>query len=71
MGINAGGALIPIFLSIYLTIRKKIPLKMICIGVIIVSIITYLVTRVDVSKKQLKVKVTKLGGEVVDEIVVR
>jgi len=50
LGINAGGALIPIFLSIYLTIRKKIPLKMICIGVIIVSIITYLVTRVDVSK---------------------
>ena len=50
LGINAGGALIPILLSIYLTIKKKIPLKMICIGIIIVSIITYLVTRVDVSK---------------------
>ena len=49
LGINAGGALIPIFLSIYLTIKKKIPLKMICTGIILVSIITYLVTRVDVS----------------------
>jgi len=47
VGINVGGALIPIILSIYLTYKKKIPLKMIVIGIIIVSIITYFVTRVD------------------------
>lgn len=50
LGINTGGALIPIFLSIYLVIKKKIPLKFIAIGILIVSIITYLVTRVDIGR---------------------
>lgn len=48
--INVGGALIPIVLSIYLAIKKKIPLKMIGAGILIVSIITYFVTRVVVDK---------------------
>lgn len=48
VGINVGGALIPLILSIYFVIKKKIPLKMVLIGIIIVSIVTYFVTRVDV-----------------------
>jgi len=43
--INVGGAVIPILLSIYLTIKKKIPLKKIAIGILIVTIIAFLVTR--------------------------
>jgi uncharacterized membrane protein len=43
--INIGGAIIPILLSIYLIIKKKIPLKNIAIGIIIVTIIAFLVTR--------------------------
>jgi uncharacterized membrane protein len=42
--INMGGAIIPILLSIYLIINKKIPLKNIAIGIIIVTIISFLVT---------------------------
>ena len=45
IGINMGGAIIPILLSVYLTIKKKIPLKKILIGIIIVAIIAFLVTR--------------------------
>ena len=48
VGINVGGALIPIILSIYLAIKKKIPLKIIGVGILIVTIITYFVTRVDI-----------------------
>lgn len=44
LGINMGGAIIPILLSIYLTIKKKIPLKKIAIGIIVVAIISFLVT---------------------------
>jgi uncharacterized membrane protein len=43
--INIGGAIIPIILSIYLILKKKIPLKKIAIGIIIVTIIAFLVTR--------------------------
>jgi uncharacterized membrane protein len=43
--INTGGAIIPILLSIYLIIKKKIPLKKIAIGIIIVTIIAFFVTR--------------------------
>ena len=43
--INIGGAIIPILLSIYLIIKKKIPIKQIAIGIIIVTIIAFLVTR--------------------------
>ncbi len=50
VGINMGGALIPIFLSIYLSIKKKIDWRKILIGIIIISIITYLVTYPDPTK---------------------
>ena len=43
--INMGGAIIPVILSIYLIIKKKIPLKKIAIGIIIVTIIAFFVTR--------------------------
>jgi uncharacterized membrane protein len=45
IGINMGGAIIPILLSIYLTVKKKIALKKIFIGIIIVAIITYFVSK--------------------------
>jgi hypothetical protein len=45
VGINIGGAMIPILLSIYLVIKKKIPLKKVAIGILIVTIIAFFVTR--------------------------
>ena len=45
VSINMGGAIIPILLSIYLTIKKKIPLKKVLIGIGIVTIISYFVTQ--------------------------
>ena len=45
IGINMGGAVIPILLSVYLTIKKKISLKKILIGISIVTIIAFFVTR--------------------------
>ncbi len=42
--INMGGAIIPILLSIYLIIKKKLPLKKIAVGIIIVTIIAFFVT---------------------------
>ena len=50
VGINMGGAIIPILLSIYLTIKKKLPIKKVVIGIIIVTIIAFLVTYPDPSK---------------------
>ena len=44
VGINLGGAIIPILLSIYLFFKKKIPLKSIGIGVLVVTIIAFLVS---------------------------
>ncbi|RLF53304.1 MAG: hypothetical protein DRN24_01325 [Thermoplasmata archaeon] len=44
IGINMGGAIIPIVLSIYLTVKKKLPLKKIVIGTTIVAVIAYVVT---------------------------
>jgi len=44
VGINTGGALIPIFLSIYLYVKNKLKLSRIFLGIIIVAIITYFVT---------------------------
>jgi uncharacterized membrane protein len=44
VGINTGGAIIPILLSIYLTSKNKIPLKKIAVGILIVTAITFLVT---------------------------
>jgi len=45
VGINMGGAIIPILLSIYLTIKKKIPVKYVAIGILVVTIIAFFVTR--------------------------
>jgi len=47
VGINMGGAIIPILISIYLILKKKIPLKKVGIGVIVVSIVTFFVTNPD------------------------
>jgi len=44
VGINTGGAIIPIVLSIYLMVKNKIRLRNFGIGILIVSVITYLVT---------------------------
>ena len=44
LGINMGGAVIPILLSIYLTIKKKIPFKKIFLGILIVTVISFFVT---------------------------
>ena len=44
VSINMGGALIPIFLSIYLIIKKKLPLTHVGIGLAIVTFITYMAT---------------------------
>ena len=45
VGINMGGALIPILLSIYMTIKKKISIKKILVGIFVVSIITFFITK--------------------------
>ncbi|MCX6666714.1 MAG: DUF1614 domain-containing protein [Euryarchaeota archaeon] len=44
VGINLGGAVIPIILSVYLIIKNKIKLSMVFLGVIIVAIIAFFVT---------------------------
>lgn len=44
IGINTGGAIIPILLSVYLIIKKKIKLKYVGFGILIVTITTYFVT---------------------------
>ena len=48
--VNMGGAVIPILLSIYLIFKKKISLKKILIGIIVVTIVAFLVTRPVASK---------------------
>ncbi len=50
VGINTGGAIIPILLSIYLVIKKKLPIKKIVIGVVVVSLVTFFATYPDPSK---------------------
>jgi len=44
VSINVGGAVIPIVLSIYLIFKKKISWKNVLLGIIIVSIIAFIVT---------------------------
>ena len=44
VGINVGGAVIPILLSIYLSIKRKLDLKKILLGTLTVTIITFFVT---------------------------
>lgn len=50
VSVNTGGALIPIILSIYLIIKKKIPLKEVGVGVLAVTIITFFVTNPEPTK---------------------
>lgn len=44
VGINTGGAIIPIIMSLYLIYKNKIKPANVVIGLIVVTIITYLVT---------------------------
>jgi uncharacterized membrane protein len=50
VGVNTGGAIIPVLISIYLIIRKKIPLKHLAIGLLIVTIVTFFVTSPEPTK---------------------
>ena len=47
VGINTGGAIIPIILSIYLVIKNKIQLTRIGLGLLIVTVFAFLVTYPD------------------------
>ena len=50
IGINTGGAVIPIILSIYLYIKNKLEMKKVLVGIMIVAVITYFVTFPDPQK---------------------
>jgi uncharacterized membrane protein len=50
VAINTGGALIPIILSFYLIYKRKISYKQVIIATIIVTIVTFFITRVEPSK---------------------
>jgi uncharacterized membrane protein len=50
VGINTGGAIIPIMLSIYLTVKNKINTLRLFIGIASVTIVTYFVTYPDPEK---------------------
>ena len=50
IGINIGGAIIPIILSIYLYIKNKLQMKKVLLGITIVAVITYFVTFPDPRK---------------------
>ena len=50
VGINTGGAIIPIILSIYLVIKNKLQTKKVILGIILVAVITYFVTAPDPQK---------------------
>jgi uncharacterized membrane protein len=50
IGINTGGAIIPIILSIYLCIKNKLEMKKVLVGIMIVAVITYFVTFPDPQK---------------------
>ena len=50
VGINTGGAIIPIILSIYLVIKNKLQTKKVFLGILIVAIVTYFATYVKPQK---------------------
>ncbi|MFH1101562.1 MAG: DUF1614 domain-containing protein [Methanobacteriota archaeon] len=50
VGMNTGGAVIPLLLSAFLIIKHKLPLTKILLGVVLVAGITYLVTYPDPEK---------------------
>ena len=45
VGINTGGALVPILISIYLIVKRNIPLLKTCVGILIVTTVTFFVTK--------------------------
>jgi uncharacterized membrane protein len=47
VGINTGGAIIPLLLSIYLIIKNKMPLLRTGLALLLVAVITFFVTRPD------------------------
>jgi uncharacterized membrane protein len=50
VGINTGGAIIPILLSTYLIIKKRVPLHIVGFSILVVTIITFVVTYPNPSK---------------------
>lgn len=44
VGINTGGAIIPVILSVYLFIKNKLKLSKIFLGILIIAVITFFVT---------------------------
>ena len=50
VGINTGGAIIPIILSIYLSVKHKIKWLYLLVGILVVAVITYAVTYPDPQK---------------------
>ncbi|PKK85912.1 MAG: hypothetical protein CVT48_03380 [Thermoplasmata archaeon HGW-Thermoplasmata-1] len=47
LAINLGGAIIPVVLSIYFITKRKLPALQVIFGILIVSLVTFLVTRVE------------------------
>jgi uncharacterized membrane protein len=50
VGVNIGGAVLPVLLSVYLIYKKKLSLKKVIIGVAVVTVIAFLVTNPDPTK---------------------
>ncbi len=50
VGINVGGAVIPLLVSVYLTVKNKLRLMWVLVGGTIVAVVTYLVTYTDPEK---------------------
>ena len=50
VGVNMGGAIIPILISIYLAWKKKLDMKKVGLGILIVTVITFFVTSPDPAK---------------------
>jgi uncharacterized membrane protein len=47
VGVNVGGAIIPLILSLYLSVKNRLRVKPIFVGIVVVSLVTYLVTYPD------------------------
>lgn len=44
LGVNVGGGIVPLILSLYLWRRKRLPVNEVLVGVILVTVVSYLVT---------------------------
>lgn len=49
VGINMGGAVIPVLISVYLIWKKKLNMKKVGLGILVVTVVTFFVTRPDPS----------------------